>query len=46
MHSHHVSKKYFLIFNFINFFAMFVKILNVRDMILFRRDICVVSELG
>ena len=45
MHSNHVSKKYFLICNFMYFFAVLVKILNVRDMIFFRKDICVVSEL-
>ena len=45
MHSHHVSKKYFLNFNFLYFFAVLVNILNVHDMIFFRNDICVVSEL-
>ena len=46
MHSHRVSKKYFLNFNFMYFFAVLVSnILNVHDMIFFRNDICVVSEL-
>ena len=45
MHSHRVSKKYFLIFNFMYFFAVLVKILNIHDIIFFRNDICVVSEL-
>ena len=45
MHSHCVSKKYFLNFNFMYFFALLVNILNIHDMIFFRNDICVVSEL-
>ena len=31
MHSHCVSKKYFLNFNFMYFFAVLVNILNVHD---------------